>query len=165
MIRSEQISSALRPRRRLAGILLASAFAAAALGAAAFAQAPPAPDFYWPYGLARSGGASVPAGQPVIAFIRGLSCGLDQTKVATAGPPDSDIGKTVYVIEIAADGNGPAQRPGCGRAGDPVLFYLPAQHLTAIQQPTFHQGQERVDLDFENQLRFQARAPQLAGDR
>ncbi len=153
------------PCRRLAGVLLASVCAAVGLGAVAFAQMPPAPDFFWPYGVARSGGMSVPPGQPIIAFIRGLSCGVDQTKIATAGPPDSDIGKTVYVIEIAADGSGPAQRPGCGRAGDPVLFYLPAQHLTAIQQPAFHQGQERVDLDFENQLRFQARAPQVAGDR
>lgn len=165
MKRSEQHFRALRRHRRVAGALLASVLGAIVLGSAALAQTPPAPDFFWPYGLARSGGVSVPAGQPVIAFVGATSCGVDQTKIATAGPPDSDIGKTVYVIEVAANGTGPAQRTGCGRAGDPVIFYLPAMHLLATRQQPFHQGQERVDLDFDNQLRFRARTPQLASDR
>ena len=164
---SEQRSGFWRSRR-LSGMLLASLLLALSAVTLTRADNPPAPDFYWPYGLARANGASVdPATQTLIEFVRGNSCGDTQTKVALAGPnvPTSDIGNTVYVVDIAANGSLPGERPGCGQTGDPVLFYLPGMHRTALQQPLFHQGNERVDLDFDNQLPYQRRAPQVASDR
>lgn len=131
------------------------------------AQSPPAPDFYWPYGIARVSGANLdPTAQTLVAFVRGKACGETTTMVATAGPntPASDVGKTVYVVNIAASGTLPGQRPACGQSGDPVLFYLPQLHRTATQQPQFHQGTDRVDLDFDNRLQYQLRAPQVAID-
>ena len=149
-------------------MLLASLLLALSTATLTRADNPPAPDFYWPYGIARANGANIdPTAQTVIAFVRGKSCGDAQTKVALAGPnvPTGDVGKTVYVVDIAASGTSPGQRPGCGQAGDPVLFYLPAMHRTALQQPAFHQGNERVDLAFDNRLPYQLRAPQVASDR
>jgi hypothetical protein len=165
--RSEQRSEFWRSRR-LAGMLLASSLLAVSATTVTRADNPPAPDFYWPYGIARASGANLdPTTQTVIAFVRGKSCGDVQTKVALAGPnvPTSDVGKTVYVVDIAANGGSAGERPGCGQSGDPVLFYLPGMHRTALQQPTFHQGNERVDLDFDNRLPYQLRAPQVASDR
>lgn len=149
-------------------MLPASLLLALPVVSVAHADNPPAPDFYWPYGQARMGGASLnPSIQPIIAFVRGQSCGYAQTSVAVAGQnvPASDIGKTVYVVDISANGTSPGERPGCGQAGDPVLLYLPALHRTALQQPQFHQGNERVDLDFDNALPYQRYSPQLASDR
>lgn len=147
--------------------LLASSFLALVGIVAVHADNPPAPDFYWPYGIARVNGANLdPASQPVIAFVRGRACGETTSKVATAGAnvPASDVGKTVYVVDIAANGSLAGQRPGCGQAGDPVLFYLPSLHRFALQQPQFHQGNERVDLDFDNRLPYQLRAMQVGKD-
>ena len=167
-LRSEQRSGLSWRSRRLTGMLFASLLLAFSLSMVARADNPPVPDFYWPYGIARLNGANVdPAVQTVVAFARGKACGDTQTLVALAGPnvPSGDVGKTVYVVNILANGGSPGQRSGCGQAGDPVLFYLPGMHRTALQQPSFHQGNERVDLDFDNQLRYQLRAPQVASDR
>jgi hypothetical protein len=71
---------------------------------------------------------------------------------ATADTPASDIGKTVYVIDVLADGSGPGQRPGCGRAGDPVLFWFPTLGALATQQPTFQPGESRLDLTADHPL-------------
>ncbi len=151
----------------LAAALLASSLVGGALVGVVRADNPPAPDFYWPYGQARVAGGNVsPSAQPIIAFVNARMCGQALTTVAAAGPnvPDSDVGKTVYVVDIAANGTGAAERPGCGRTGDSVLFYLPLLHRLALQQPAFHQGNERVDLDFDKALANPAVAPQLASD-
>lgn len=113
------------------------------------AQSPPQPDFFWPYGTVLQSGANIaPAQQPLIALVRGQACGFTETLVATAQPgnPPGDVGKTVYAVDVLADGAGAGQRPGCGRLGDPVTFYLPQIGRVASQQPLFQQGEQRVDL-------------------
>ncbi|MEP7216687.1 MAG: hypothetical protein ABI782_10580 [Anaerolineaceae bacterium] len=132
----------------------------------AFADSPPAPDFYWPYGKVQIfGGNLSPSVQPVIAFVNGKACGAAQVTVALPadGTPIGDVGRTVYVIDVLADGTGIGQRPGCGRAGDPVSLYFPKSGV-AVQRPLFKQGGERVDLDIGVQTIYHLRAPFMASD-
>ncbi len=133
----------------------------------ASAQAPGPPDFYWPYGIVQADGANVsPAIQPVQAFVNGVLCGQGETLIATAGEnvPDTDVGKTVYKIDILADGTRVDQRPGCGTEGDEVTFYFPAMRRFATQNPTFHQGGERQDLALAGPLQYRAITPLTARD-
>lgn len=156
----------IRSQRRT-GAVLASFLLGGALLSGAMADSPPVPDYSWPYGKALIDGANVtPEVQPVIAFVNGKVCATAQTFVATAaeGTPTNDVGRTVYVIDIPADGSGTGQRPGCGHANDPVILYFPASQRMGSQQPLFKQGGERVDLDLGVNLQYQLRAPQLAGD-
>ena len=154
-------------RQRLTGAVLASFALGGMLLSSAAASSPPVPDYFWPYGKALIDGANTtPAVQPVIAFVNGKVCGTAQTLVATAadGTPADDVGKTVYVIDISADGSGVGQRPGCGHAGDRVVLYFPASRRMGSQQPLFKQGGQRVDLDLGVNLQYQLRATQIAGD-
>lgn len=159
----------LPPTRRIS---FALGLALGALGPGLFlgfgsAQAPPQPDFFWPYGVVQAGGANLdPAVQPVIAFVRGTSCGSAATKLATAGPdvPAGDVGKTVYVVDVLADGAGAGQRPGCGRTGDPVSFWFPQVRRMAAQQPAFKQGQARADLDASRVFGERLTLPQVSTD-
>lgn len=131
------------------------------------AQAPGPPDFYWPYGIVQADGANLsPAVQPVQAFVNGVLCGEGVTLVATAGEnvPANDVGKTVYKIDILADGTRVDQRPGCGTAGDEVTFYFPAMRRFATQNPPFQQGGERLDLTLAGPLQYRAIAPATARD-
>ena len=130
------------------------------------AQTPPAPTFYWPYGTVQVAGANLtPAIQPVLAFVNGRACGSDVTRIATAveGTPAGDVGKTVYVIDVLADGSATGERAGCGHAGDPVMLYFPQTGI-ALQQPQFKQGGQRVNLDITIQMGFHARLPAMATD-
>ncbi len=136
--------------RTVGALGVACAVAALAVLAQADAQTPPQPDFFWPYGVIQAGGANVdPVAQPLIAFVRGTSCGAATTKLALAGAdvPAGDVGKTVFVVDVLADGNGAGQRPGCGRIGDPVTLWLPLIGRMGTQQPAFKQGEMRVDVD------------------
>lgn len=131
------------------------------------AQAQPQPDFFWPHGVVQAGGANIdPTVQPVIAFVRGTSCGSSTTKLATAGPdvPAADVGKTVYVVDVLADGSGAGQRAGCGRAGDPVTFWFPQIRRMAVQEPVFKVGQARADLDASRSLGERRVLPQVSTD-
>ncbi|MFN0145531.1 MAG: hypothetical protein ACKVT1_03395 [Dehalococcoidia bacterium] len=103
-----------------------------------------------------------PPEQPIIALVNGVACGLARTKVAAAGPevPAADVGKTVYVVDILAD----AARRGCGRPGDAVTFYLPAERRIAAQRPLFRIGGERIDLDLTVELTNQVPFPMTASD-
>jgi hypothetical protein len=136
--------------------LLAFALAPAALlTTTALAADPGVPDFFWPYGRVLVNGANLsPTAQPVVALVNGKVCGFAETKVATAEPgtPAEDVGKTVYVIDVLADGPGAGQRPGCGHPGDPVTLYFPGSHLIADVQPTFQQGPLRLDLNLTRSL-------------
>jgi hypothetical protein len=120
-----------------------------AMAGVASAQSPPLPDFYWPYGQVQLDGENItPPVQPVIAFVRGTACGEAESLVATASAdtPAEDVGKTVYVVNIRADGSGPGQQPGCGRNGDAVMLYFPTLVRFANETLLFQQGEERVDL-------------------
>ena len=154
-------------RQRLTGAVLASFALGGALLSSAVASSPPAPDYFWPYGKVLIDGANItPEVQPVIAFVNGRVCGTAQPLVATAadGTPADDVGRTVYVIDVAANGGGVGQRPGCGHANDRVVLYFPASHRMGSQQPIFKQGGERVDLELGVNLQYQLRATQIAGD-
>jgi len=153
--------------RRAVAALLVSAIGAVAVSGIATADSPPVPDFFWPYGLIQVNGADVsPQVQPLIAFVNGRACGIAQTQVATAadGTPASDVGHTVYVIDVLADGSGAGDRPGCGRPNQPVTLYLPQSGLVAAQQPLFQQGSERVDLNMSTHLVYHGASAAVASD-
>jgi hypothetical protein len=140
-----------------------------ALGAATLvrAQDPPQPDFYWPYGRVQLNGENIdPAVQPVIGIVNGRACGEASTLVATEGDgvPEGDVGKTVYVVDIVAEGSGAGHRLGCGRAGDSVMLYFPESRRLAQQQPLFFVGGQRVDVDLGAELSFRLQGPMVASD-
>jgi len=102
------------------------------------------------YGSVQQDGANIsPEQQPVVAIIRGGACGAATTLLAPAGSetPPEDVGKTVYAIDILADGSGPGQRAGCGQSGDQVLFYFPVAGRLATQTAVFQPGVDRLNLD------------------
>jgi hypothetical protein len=147
----------------LLGVAVAAGFAAAS----AAAQDPPVPDFYWPYGHVQADGANVaPAEQPIIAMVRGQACGMATTLVAPVTPdtPLEDQGKTVYVINVRADGTSAGQQVGCGRPGDLVSFYFPVPGRFATAQPLFQPGEERVNLELGPVLTTKLRVPFVSDD-
>ncbi len=150
----------------MAGVLASSFLAFAAFGIAR-AVDPPQPDFFWPYGKVQSGGQNIsPPVQRVIAIVNGKACGEATTLVAQAGPgvPAGDVGKTVYVVDVFADGAGSGQRAGCGRPGDVVWLYFPESHQFAAQLANFAQGSLRFDVDLGDELPFRLQGPMLAND-
>lgn len=156
----------IRSRRSALGLLFSLLLGAAAVSTA-LADSPPVPDFFFPYGKVQMNGANLnPAIQPVIAFANGKACGDSQTLVATADPntPADDVGKTVYVVDVLADGTALGQRPKCGHPGDAVTLYFPVAHAIGNQTPTFQQGGERVDLDLTTNLSNRLTTPQVAID-
>ena len=139
----------------------------AASSSLAFAVDPPAPDFFWPYGRVQLDGANIePSQQTVIALVNGRACGEATTFIAVAGPgvPEADVDKTVYVVDVLADGNGAGQRMGCGYAGAPVALYFVGSRRLAQQQPAFLAGGERVDVDLGPELQFRLQGPMVAAD-
>jgi hypothetical protein len=152
-------------------VACAAALLAAAVGAGTAAlaqQGPPRPDFFWSYGRIQVGAANVtPPDQTIVAIVNGKVCGLARTQVANADPgnPPDDVGKTVYVIDVLADGPSSGQRPGCGRAGDPISIYLPEGHRVAAERPEFRPGLGvRTNLDMSVHLQFGMPAPIVAND-
>jgi hypothetical protein len=157
----------LLQRRHSLGGLLAAGVLAAALFEAARADDPPAPDFFWPYGRAQIDGQNIsPPSQTVLAYVNGRQCGQATTLIAPPadGTPPGDVNRTVYVIDVLADGSSAGQRPGCGHAGDPVTLYFAGSRRVAIQQPLFKQGGERWDVDLGPELSFHVTGAMLAGD-
>ena len=151
--------------RALAGVLV---LVSLAFGAnIALGQNPPHPDFFWPYGTVQLGGSNIePAQQTVIGLVNGRACGEATTLVATAGPgvPPGDVGKTVYVVDVLADGPNAGQRPGCGHPGDQVLLYFVGSHRLAVQQAFFAVGGQRLDVQLGPELAFRLTTPVLASD-
>jgi hypothetical protein len=150
-------------------LMLSGALAMVILAAASLVRAadPPQPDFFWPYGRVRADGANiVPAEQSVLALVNGKVCGQATTLVAAAGPgvPAEDVGKTVYVIDVLADGSNSGQRSGCGHPGDPVTLYFVGARRVALQQPQFVTGGQRNDVDLGPELQFRLQGPMLAND-
>ena len=147
--------------------VLASLLLGAGVVSYAGAQDPPEPDFFWPYGTVQVDGANVePAEQQVVAIVNGVACGESMTFVAAPGPgvPAGDVGKTVYVVDVHADGVGAGQRVGCGSAGDAVALYFPELRRLALQQPVFVVGGQRVDLALGAELGFRLQGPMVASD-
>jgi hypothetical protein len=159
-----------RIRRPLATFIIAAASTAAGWAALAGAQSPPgAPTFAYVYGQVLVGGANIsPETQPVIAFVNGVSCGGTPTTtlVATAGDdvPEEDIGRTVYVIDVLANGTNNYERVGCGQPGVPIMLYLPSMGRMSSQQPLFQSGPIRADLELDIALSQRTGIPQLASD-
>lgn len=145
--------------------LVVLAAAAAALGlVAGHADGPPATDYARFYGRVLADNTDLqPQTQPVIALVRGAACGDGLTKAATE--PPADAGKTVYTLQVLADGANAGQRPGCGREGDPVTFYLPAIGRIALERPPFRGNQAaRADLTLTMRLPNRMTVPMAAGD-
>lgn len=166
-IRSEQSPPNWRRKRHLAVGVLASSFLAFAVVSAVSAAGPPQPDFAWPYGKVQQDGANITPGvQRVIALVNGKACGEGMTLVAQAGPgvPAGDVGKSVYVVDVFADGSNPGQRVGCGHPGDVISLYFPESHRLAAQQTTFQSGAQRFDVDLGPELVFRLQGPMLAND-
>lgn len=163
--RSEHFIWRQRILRAFGGVLV---LASVAFGAGtALGQSPPQPDFFWPYGKVQLGGSNIePPQQTVIGLVNGRACGEATTLVAAAGPgvPPGDVGKTVYVVDVLADGTNSGQRPGCGRPGDPVLLYFAGSHRMASQQTFFSAGSQRFDLELGPELFFRLTTPVLASD-
>ena len=103
-------------KRAILGGIALVAMAAIAIPAVAMAQggAPPPPPATY-YGKTPAG---ISAGQGVVAIVldgqSSTVCG------AGAALTDSQSGNTVYVVDVAADG----QIPGCGKADRTVMFYF-----------------------------------------
>ena len=95
-----------------------------------------------------------------------LSLAEGETLVATAGDnvPPSDVGKTVYKIDILADGTRVDQRAGCGHTGDSVTLYFPVLRRFATPNLTFHQGGERVDVTLAGTLPYRLISPGVSKD-
>jgi hypothetical protein len=147
--------------------MLASAILGVCGIAVVTAANPPQPDFFWPYGKVQEDGQNIePPVQSVIALVNGHACGDATTQVALAGPgvPVGDVGKTVYVVDVLADGAEPGDRAGCGHAGDLVSLYFPQLHRFAFQQATFIAGNSRIDIDLGPEMPFRLVGPLLAND-
>ncbi|MBI2764505.1 MAG: hypothetical protein HYX53_01195 [Chloroflexi bacterium] len=145
----------------LAGML------AGAIFAPGHSQGPPFPDFASLYGRIDAGGLNLdPTVQPVVAFVRGTGCGSGVTKVAPADAdtPPADAGKTVYTLLVAADGDGPAQRPGCGRPSDPISLWFPASGRFALNAGVFQPGTQRLDVSAGTLLSYRLTAPGISSD-
>ncbi|HMO94966.1 MAG TPA: hypothetical protein PKD27_02530 [Tepidiformaceae bacterium] len=133
----------------------------------ALAQDPPIPDFFWPYGIVSVDGGNIePAIQPVVALVNGRVCGTATTTIALPGPgvPPSDLGRTVYVVDILAAGTNAGQLPGCGTPGAPVTFWFPVAQRLAVEQPAFQQGGHRVNLSLGPELSFRLQGPMISND-
>lgn len=159
-----------RTRRPLATLTIAAVSVALGWAALAAAQSPPgAPTFAYVYGQVLIGGANIsPETQPVIAFVNGVSCGGTPTTTIVAAEgddvPEEDIGRTVYVIDVLANGTNTYERLGCGQPGIPITLYLPSIGRMSSQQPLFQSGPIRVDLELDVALSQRAGIPQLAAD-
>lgn len=143
------------------------------------AQPPAFPLFTTVYGSALADGENLdPREQPLVAFVNGRACGWSATRHAPPddagesdpmpddeGESDPGPGRTVYAVDARSDGDGLYQLPGCGAAGDAVLFYLPVGGRMAEERARFG-GDEavRADLSFDVRLSWRLRAPQLAND-
>ena len=159
--------------------LLAVVVAAVAVAAMPSRAQPPAfPLFTTVYGSALADGENLdPREQPLVAFVNGRACGWSATRHAPDDAGESDPtpddegesepgpGRTVYAVDARSDGDGLYQLPGCGAAGDAVLFYLPVGGRMAEERARFG-GDEavRADLSFDVRLSWRLRAPQLAND-
>ncbi len=158
----------MRMTRRAVSILTgASLLGGAFFAANVSAQAPGPPDFFLIYGQVQVNGANIsPEVQPVIAYVNGKVCGQGETLVATEGEnvPESEIGKTVYRIDVRADGTRVDQTPGCGRSGDKVTLYFPSIQRFGAQEPTFKTGSERVDIALGGALQYRLVSPLVARD-
>lgn len=162
-------------------VLALLAVVAAAVAVAALpsrAQPPAFPLFTTVYGSALADGENLdPREQPLVAFVNGRACGWSATRHAPddagesdpmpddEGESDPGPGRTVYAVDARSDGDGLYQIPGCGAAGDAVLFYLPVGGRMAEERARFG-GDEavRADLSFDVRLSWRLRAPQLAND-
>jgi hypothetical protein len=161
------MNSRRRRGHRSGAFFVSVAIVAAAAMAGAASADPPTPDFYRPYGTVQVAGANLaPVPQPVVAFVHDNNCGTGTTSVAAAGEgvPQSDAGKTVYVLDVLADGPGAFERIGCGRVGDAVRLYLPLEHAFLSPVATFKEAFERVDATVSTPLGFQVRTPLTAAD-
>lgn len=157
--------------------LLAVAAAVALAAIPSRAQPPAFPRFTTVYGSALADGENLdPREQPLVAFVNGRACGWSATRLAPADEGASDSansedmsdpapGRTVYAVDARSDGDGLYQIPGCGAAGDAVLFYLPEGGRMAVERARFGgDGAVRADLSFDVRLSWRLRAPQLAND-
>jgi len=153
-------------RRGLLTFAVSAAVALAVLSSAS-ADSPPIPDFYWPYGKVLVNGSNlIPFQQAVVGIVNGRACGVDKTLVASASPntPADDVGRTVYVVNVLADGSASGQRTGCGHPGDAVTLYFPESHRIGLSQGTFQPGGQRVDLNLGPELTFRVPLPLASSD-
>lgn len=155
-------------RHRSAVIAVSGALAAlVSLGLAESQPVPPS--FAYLYGRVLVEGENIsPESQPVMAFVNGKSCGGAPSNTFVAiegeGVPDEDVGRTVYVLDVLADGTKVYERPGCGHTGDQVILYFPVIGRMSSQRPLFQPGPQRADLELDIALQFRAGIPAIATD-
>ena len=128
---------------------------------------PPLPEFAALYGHALIAGTNIaPQEQRVIAFVRGRACGEGRTFIPAAGEgvPPTDVGRTVYTVNVLPSGPGAGQRPGCAFPGDQVTLYFPESHRTTTLPLAYTPGGRRVDLDLDVDMQYQVSLPWVAGD-
>jgi hypothetical protein len=128
---------------------------------------PPLPEFSTLFGHALVAGTNIsPEEQRVIAFVRGGACGEGRTLAPAAGEgvPPTDVGRTVYTVNVLPSGPGAGQRPGCAFPGDQVTLYFPESHRTTTLPLAYSAGGRRVDLDLDIDMQFRVGLPQVAGD-
>ncbi len=130
---------------------------------------PPLPDFTTAFGQVQLDGSNIsPSEQTVIAFVNGRACGFGASEVASNDPDNTtDVGKTVYVVDVRADGSGVFQLPGCGTQNDAISFYFPESGRMAVEETTFTgppAGFVRVDLSLDIALSHRLSAQLTASD-
>ncbi len=137
-------------------------------GVVSGAEPPGPPDFTVVFGPVQLDGQNIsPNEQVVIAIVNGLSCGNAVTQVASDDPTNApDIGKTVYALNVFADGAGLSQAPGCGSNGDIISFYFPEQRRLAVETATFTGigSPSRKGLTLGPELTFRQSVPLVSSD-
>ena len=128
---------------------------------------PPPPDFTTIFGPVQLDGQNiVPNDHLIIAMVNGRGCGYDTTKVAADDPSNApDIGKTVFAINVLADGTGSSQALGCGVPGDRIYFYFPDLRRFATETAQFVGiGFERTPLTLSEELTNRIYLPLVVKD-
>lgn len=156
---------------RVAGAFAGAIVAAGLIAGVTLGQGIPGPpNFALFYGTVQDNDENiVPAEQTMLAIVNGQVCGSARTSVAEDVPENSPefIGKTVFTINVMADGDGAFQRPGCGNDGDSVRFYFPEVGRFAEQTGTFapvEGGPLEANLTLGPELSARLSVPLIARD-
>ena len=156
-----------KPLRAVGIVLTALALVATSRARPSNAANPPLTEFLSVYGHALVAGVNIsPEQQRVIAMVRGRACGEGHTLVPQAGEgiPPTDVGRTVFTVNVLPSGPGAGQRPGCAFVGDQVTLYFPESHRSTTLPLAYSPGGRRVDLDLDIDMQYRLVLPQVAKD-
>jgi hypothetical protein len=137
-------------------------------GVASGTVPPTPPDFSTVFGPVQLDGQNLQTSeQTLIAMVNGQACGHTATQVASDDPSNEpDIGKTVFAVNVMANGSGFSQVPGCGTNGDIIHFYLPEEHRLATETSVFSGvGFQRQELTLDAELVNRLPVPLVTADK